>query len=96
MIQKNCRKRTQSPQLWPTVQCQGKCQASQRPAGRNSQGRITSFHGGGGIMRLHRIIDLKRDVSAELLKGFQPCKYEISIHTIVCFFKNTSYNYRRE
>uniref|UniRef100_A0A7N0V7V6 Large ribosomal subunit protein uL2 RNA-binding domain-containing protein n=1 Tax=Kalanchoe fedtschenkoi TaxID=63787 RepID=A0A7N0V7V6_KALFE len=37
---------------------------SGKTAGRNSQGRITSFHRGGGAKRLHRIIDLKRGVSA--------------------------------
>ncbi|CAM8920761.1 unnamed protein product [Rhodiola kirilowii] len=37
---------------------------SGKTAGRNSQGRITSFHRGGGVKRLHRIIDMKRGVSA--------------------------------
>lgn len=32
-----------------------------RTAGRNSQGRITSRHRGGGVKRKYRIIDLKRD-----------------------------------
>nr|AKI85134.1 ribosomal protein L2 [Geranium maderense] len=33
-------------------------------AGRNSSGRITSFHRGGGVKRLHRIVDLKRSTPA--------------------------------
>ncbi|CAM8929690.1 unnamed protein product [Rhodiola kirilowii] len=37
---------------------------SGKTGGRNSQGRITSFHRGGGAKHLHRIIDLKRDASA--------------------------------
>lgn len=32
-----------------------------KTAGRNSQGRITSRHRGGGVKRKYRIIDLKRD-----------------------------------
>nr|UZX50380.1 ribosomal protein L2 [Sedum plumbizincicola] len=35
-----------------------------KTGGRNSQGRITSFHRGGGAKRLHRIIDMKRGSSA--------------------------------
>nr|AKI85132.1 ribosomal protein L2 [Erodium texanum] len=33
-------------------------------AGRNSSGRITSFHRGGGAKRLHRTVDLKRSIPA--------------------------------
>nr|AND50539.1 ribosomal protein L2 [Sphagnum orientale]AND50853.1 ribosomal protein L2 [Sphagnum falcatulum]UQM88493.1 ribosomal protein L2 [Sphagnum subsecundum] len=35
-----------------------------RSAGRNSSGRITVFHRGGGSKRLHRRIDLKRSTSS--------------------------------
>ncbi|KAL3619788.1 hypothetical protein CASFOL_034700 [Castilleja foliolosa] len=35
-----------------------------RSAGRNSSGRITIFHRGGGAKRLHRKIDLKRSTSS--------------------------------
>ncbi|CAN0898659.1 60S ribosomal protein L2, mitochondrial [Linum grandiflorum] len=35
-----------------------------KTAGRNSAGRITSYHRGGGAKRLHRIIDTKRDTSS--------------------------------
>ncbi|XP_057753497.1 60S ribosomal protein L2, mitochondrial [Arachis stenosperma] len=34
-----------------------------KTAGRNSSGRITSFHRGGGAKRLQRIIDLKRNAA---------------------------------
>lgn len=33
-----------------------------RTGGRNSQGRITSFHRGGGSKRLLRVIDMKRNI----------------------------------
>ncbi|CAN1255741.1 60S ribosomal protein L2, mitochondrial [Linum perenne] len=35
-----------------------------KTAGRNSAGRITSYHRGGGAKRLHRRIDIKRDTSS--------------------------------
>ena len=41
-----------------------------RPVGRNSGGRITSRHKGGGHKRLYRIIDFKRnklDISAKVV-----------------------------
>ncbi|KAE9615635.1 putative ribosomal protein L2 [Lupinus albus] len=37
-----------------------------KTAGRNSSGRITSFHRGGGAKRLQRTIDLKRNVSSSM------------------------------
>ncbi|WCJ24426.1 50S ribosomal protein L2 [Euphorbia peplus] len=37
---------------------------SSKTAGRNSQGRITIFHRGGGAKRLYRKIDLKRSTSS--------------------------------
>lgn len=39
-------------------------QGSSKTAGRNSSGRITSFHRGGGAKRLHRNVDVKRDTSS--------------------------------
>ncbi|XVE54472.1 hypothetical protein DITRI_Ditri03aG0084000 [Diplodiscus trichospermus] len=38
--------------------------SSAKSAGRNSSGRITIFHRGGGAKRLHRRIDLKRSTSS--------------------------------
>ncbi|KAK7340968.1 hypothetical protein VNO77_21687 [Canavalia gladiata] len=37
-----------------------------KTAGRNSSGRITSFHRGGGAKRLQRTIDLKRNTASSL------------------------------
>ncbi|CAK8540566.1 unnamed protein product [Lathyrus sativus] len=37
-----------------------------KTAGRNSSGRITSFHRGGGAKRLQRVIDLKRNTSSSI------------------------------
>ncbi|KAK7272913.1 hypothetical protein RIF29_13955 [Crotalaria pallida] len=37
-----------------------------KTAGRNSSGRITSFHRGGGAKRLQRTIDLKRNVPSSM------------------------------
>ncbi|KAK7295794.1 hypothetical protein RJT34_18706 [Clitoria ternatea] len=37
-----------------------------KTAGRNSSGRITSFHRGGGAKRLQRTIDLKRNTSSSV------------------------------
>ncbi|GJN23257.1 hypothetical protein PR202_gb10891 [Eleusine coracana subsp. coracana] len=39
-------------------------QGTSKTAGRNSSGRITSFHRGGGAKRLHRNVDVKRGTSA--------------------------------
>ncbi|XP_024029468.1 uncharacterized protein LOC21401302 [Morus notabilis] len=40
------------------------CRFKGKSAGRNSSGRITIFHRGGGAKRLQRIIDLKRSTSS--------------------------------
>ncbi|XP_057436561.1 60S ribosomal protein L2, mitochondrial isoform X2 [Lotus japonicus] len=37
-----------------------------KTAGRNSQGRITSFHRGGGAKRLQRTVDLKRNTTSSV------------------------------
>ncbi|XP_004489113.1 large ribosomal subunit protein uL2m [Cicer arietinum] len=37
-----------------------------KTAGRNSSGRITSFHRGGGAKRLQRTIDLKRNTTSSI------------------------------
>ncbi|TKY64785.1 60S ribosomal protein L2 [Spatholobus suberectus] len=39
---------------------------SGKTAGRNSSGRITSFHRGGGAKRLQRTVDLKRNTASSL------------------------------
>ncbi|XP_047181910.1 60S ribosomal protein L2, mitochondrial [Vigna umbellata] len=39
---------------------------SGKTAGRNSSGRITSFHRGGGAKRLQRTVDLKRNTTSSL------------------------------
>ncbi|KAL2329498.1 hypothetical protein Fmac_017079 [Flemingia macrophylla] len=39
---------------------------SGKTAGRNSAGRITSFHRGGGAKRLQRTVDLKRNTASSL------------------------------
>ncbi|KAK7394154.1 hypothetical protein VNO78_14674 [Psophocarpus tetragonolobus] len=39
---------------------------SGKTAGRNSSGRITSFHRGGGAKRLQRTLDLKRNTASSL------------------------------
>jgi len=39
---------------------------SGKTAGRNSSGRITSFHRGGGAKRLQRNVDLKRNTTSSL------------------------------
>ena len=48
--------------LWKGGPFKALTQGKTSSGGRNSQGRTTSYHRGGGHKRLYRIIDFKRDI----------------------------------
>ncbi len=53
--------------LWKGKPCKSLTKGKVSTGGRNNQGRITSWHKGGGHKRLYRVVDFKRNVDGDFL-----------------------------